>query len=116
MTLLLPHAPADAGAKSAPPYSLASHQDRLRLLDQRLEEARIRRQERELVDKMEIGQRALRIVEARTQRRNATPKAPWLNFETRKVGGIHFVKLGRLGFSFWVSKSVPRTFQWEGER
>lgn len=102
MTLLLPQPPSDA----APPYSLASHQERLAILDQRLEEARIRRQSEE------IGQRALRIVEARTQRRNATP---WLNFETRKVGGIRFVKLGRLGFSFWVSRSVPKTFQWEGE-
>lgn len=97
MTLLLPHAPSDA----APPYSLASHQDRLRLLDARLAAAR---EAKASLPTAYTG--------ARTQRRNATP---WLNFETRKVGGIRFVKLGRLGFSFWVSRSVPKTFQWEGD-
>ena len=27
---------------------------------------------------------------------------PWLSY--RKVGGIHFVKVGRFGFTFWFSK------------
>ena len=25
----------------------------------------------------------------------------------KKVGGLHFVKLGRFGFSFWISKPKP---------
>lgn len=28
----------------------------------------------------------------------------WFNY--RKVGGLHFVKLGRFGFSFYVSRRV----------
>lgn len=94
MTLLLPQPPSDA----APPYSLASHQDRLRLLDARLSAAR-----------------ALKPCH-QTIAPKPVPRPRWLNFETRRVGGIRFVKLGRLGFSFWVSRRVPKTFQWEGER
>ena len=27
------------------------------------------------------------------------------NFKYRKVGGLRFVKLGRFGFSFWLSRT-----------
>jgi hypothetical protein len=31
----------------------------------------------------------------------------------RKVGGLHFVRIGRFGFSFFMSRRTPRTFTWE---
>jgi len=34
-----------------------------------------------------------------------TAHEPVFNFSTRKVGGLRFVKLGRLTFSFCVSRS-----------
>jgi hypothetical protein len=30
---------------------------------------------------------------------------PVFNWSYRKVGGLRFVKLGRFGFSFWVSRA-----------
>ena len=34
---------------------------------------------------------------------------PIFNFSYRKVGGLHFIKLGRLGCSFYVSRALtPR--------
>ena len=33
-------------------------------------------------------------------------RQPLFNFSYRKVGGLHFIKLGRFGCSFYVSKPV----------
>jgi hypothetical protein len=35
----------------------------------------------------------------------AAPHAPFLNLSTRKVGGIRFLKIGRLTLSFSISRS-----------
>lgn len=37
---------------------------------------------------------------------NSVLRYPLFNFSYRKVGGLHFVKLGRFGCSFYVSKPV----------
>lgn len=31
--------------------------------------------------------------------------APIFNWSYRKVGGLRFVRIGRFGFSFWVSRT-----------
>ena len=33
---------------------------------------------------------------------------PIFNFSHRKVGGLHFVRIGRFGFSFYVSRPCRR--------
>ena len=42
------------------------------------------------------------------------------NFSYRKVGGLHFIKLGRLGCSFYVSRALtPRhetRNEWSGSQ
>lgn len=36
------------------------------------------------------------------------------NITLKKVGGIRFLRIGRLQFSFCLCRKVPRTFEWEG--
>lgn len=39
--------------------------------------------------------------------------ARYLNWSYRKVGGLHFIKLGRFGASFYVSRRCPGNFEGE---
>lgn len=46
-------------------------------------------------------------------------RQPLFNFSYRKVGGLHFIKLGRFGCSFYVSRThcAPRhetLLEWSG--